>query len=152
MGRLRPFIAVGLGVLAIPSLPWLILAFPLVAGQLGGVPYGWGVWLDHVVTVAGFSIAAYLAYTGARYWPVAAILMCGYVALVATPPFVRMSLDGGFVTLTGLIWKQAISSGGARGFYLVWNLIVLPILPALLLPLAAWSWWQTREVAKRSAI
>ncbi|HZL95570.1 MAG TPA: hypothetical protein VFB99_18075 [Vicinamibacterales bacterium] len=152
MGRLRTVVAVVLGVLAIPSLPWLVLAFPPVAEQLSGVPYGWGVWLDHVVTVAGFSIAACLAYAGARHWPIASILMCGYVALVATPPFIRMSLDGGFLTLTDLIWRQAVSSGGARGFYLVWNLIVLPILPALVLPVAAWTWWQTREVAKSGAI
>ena len=148
MARLPTIVTAVLAALAVPSVPWLFLAFPPVAEGLTGVPYGWGVWLNHVVDVVGFGVAAFLVYNRARHWLLATLLICGYVVIVATPPFVRMSLDGGFFTLTGLIWNQAVSSGGSRGFYLIWNLIVLPILPALLIPLSAWSWWQTRQVVQ----
>jgi hypothetical protein len=145
-------VAVLLLALAVPSLPGLLMTFPPVSLELAGRQYDWTLWIEHVVTVTGFGIASYLAFRGARLWALSAILMCTYVAFVATPPFVRMSYDGGFFTLTEIVLKQAASSGGIRGFYLIWNLIVLPILPALLVPLTAWLWWQTREAQSNSTM
>jgi len=148
---LRPttIIAILFCLLAIPSVPLLVIAFPPFAHELSKEPNSWGSWLVLVSNVIGFGAAAFLTYRRARYWLIVVILICGYVTLIATPPFIRLLIDNGFLRFTGLIWDMAIGFGGSRGFYLIWNMFVLPVLPALLIPVAVWGWWKTRLVSGR---
>ena len=124
-------------------MPWVVFAFPPLSEELTGVQYTWFIWINHIVAVCGFSAAAFLTYVHARYWLLTTLLICGYIALIATPPFIRMSIDAGFFSLTGLVLSQSISIGGTWGFYHIWNLIIIPILPALLIPLSVLAWWTT---------
>jgi len=133
-----------MAILALPSVPWVVLDAPPVAKAVTGDTSGWMTWLSgHVITVVGFGTAAYISYSRDPRWPLAVLVICSYVAIIATPPMALMWVDDGFFALTGLIWKQSVAAGGTRAFYLIWNLIVLPIVPALLAPFAGWFWWKS---------
>ena len=145
MTRIRYFIAIVLIILALPDIPWIFTTFPLATEGSSGIEFEWLDWMSHILVVGGFSISGYLTYINSRYWLLPTLLICGFVTFIATTPFIRMALDSGFFSLTRPIINQAINSGGTRGFYLIWNLIVLPVLPALLIPLSGLVWLGTME-------
>jgi hypothetical protein len=134
MSRLPQIVALLLLLLAAPSVPWLFAA-----------PSGLSVWFLNLIDVIGLVAAAVLAMRRVRYWPLGVIAICGYLTYVATPPFVRMSVEGGFVNFMGIILRHAATTEFPRSFYTVWNLIVLPIVPPLFVLLGLWAWWATRK-------
>ena len=87
-----------------------------------------------------------------RCWFPSVLLMCAYVTYVATPAFVNLSARNNVFHYSWLVWHQASSAGLPDGFYLMWNLLVLPVLPPLLIPVAAWVWWTLRVGAKKAGI
>ncbi|SRR5712692_1310178 len=146
MSRVPNYVALALVLLAVPEVPWIFFSPATIAAQSGyGDSFGWAIWVHNAIDVAGFLSAAALATFRVRFWPVAAVVICGYVAFIATPPFLRMGLRGGFINNFEAIWRHAVNAGLPDGFYAVWNLVVLPIVPALLIATVPLLWWMSRS-------
>ena len=130
-------------IFALPSIPLLFEYFPLLTQNTESNLSAWVLWVFvHAATSIGFLVAAILAYKCHRRWPLAVIIICGYVAIIAVPPFIGMSLNTGLINHVEIVWSHAADKGGSDGFYSFWNLIVMPIAPTLVLPIAVYSWFK----------
>jgi len=146
MSRAPNYVALALVLLAVPEIPWIFLSPATMKAESGyGDSFVSAVWVHNVIDVVGFLGAAALAAFRVRFWPVAAVLICGYVALIATPPFLRMGIRSGFIDNFESIWRHAVNVGLPDGFYTVWNLVVLPVVPASMIAAVPLVWWMSRS-------
>jgi len=146
MSRVPNCVALVLVLLAVPEIPWIFFSPATIAVQSGyDDSFASTIWVHNIIDVAGFLGAAALAVFRVRFWPVAALLICGYVAIIATPPFLRMGVRGGFIDNLEATWRHALNSGLTDGFYTVWNLVVLPVVPALMIAIIPVLWWMSRS-------
>src|SRR5437773_7217328 len=98
MSRAPNYIALALVLLAVPEIPWIFLSPASIEAESGhGNSFASAIWVHNVIDVVGFLSAAALAAFRVRFWPIAAVLICGYVALIATPSFLRMGIRSGFI-------------------------------------------------------
>jgi hypothetical protein len=85
-------------LLAVPELPWIFLTPDKAVEQFGNPPeLAEAIWIGNLIDVVGFLGAAVLAALRIRFWPAAAVAMCGYMAAIATPPFLHMGMSGGIM-------------------------------------------------------
>jgi len=145
MSRAPTYLAIALIVLALPEIPWIFLSPGAIASGSGySNEFAEAIWVHNIIDVVGFLGAGALVAFRVRLWPIAALLICSYVTLIATPPFVRLLIRNGALNMLESTWRHAVKSGLPDGFYALWNLFVLPIVPALLIPLVLIVWWQAR--------
>jgi hypothetical protein len=119
------------------SAPLILWVLPSHLEPTEHTNFEWRAWLDNVFLVGGLAAAAVLTLFRGRYWFVAVLAIAAFVTEKATIFFAQnLLLVGGPLNYIRPIANRALAENYVEGFYLVWNLVVLPLVPVIALPLA----------------
>jgi hypothetical protein len=91
------------------------------------------LWLESIIFFCASVFAALVTFWRGKIGAWLVLLVCAYILYLTGPPFLRMSIDGGFMNFISVVVSTTMRAHGVpTGLLISWNLVVAPCAYALL--------------------